>query len=351
MDKFVCVRVVQANALDLALFQFDYDLTFAVFFMNADRTIYGRYGSRSDRKDATKDISIAGLGEALVAALDLHKHYPANKASLAGKQPRPARFKTPDEFPSLRGKYQAKLDYEGKVVQSCLHCHQVRDAERRFFRDDRKPIPDEVLYPFPMPDAIGLSIDSKTKARVKGVAAGSAAYEAGIKAGDEIVTLDGQPIHSIADMQWVLYNAGQPARLPAQVRRGRGRSTLELRLDKDWRRHCDIAWRATTWDLRRMAGGGLLLDEATAEERKLAKLPSDVLALRVNHVGEYGEHAVAKKAGFRKDDILVSVGGLTGRMTESELIGYLLRNNMPGDKIPVTVLRAGERVDLELPMQ
>ena len=100
-----------------------------------------------------------------------------------------------------------------------------------------------------------------------------------------------------------------------------------------------------------MAGGGLLLDEATAEERKLAKLPSDVLALRVNHVGEYGEHAVAKKAGFRKDDILVSVGGLTGRMTESELIGYLLRNNMPGDKIPVTVLRAGERVDLELPMQ
>src|SRR5207237_30501 len=83
---------------------------------------------------------------------------------LAGKQPRPARFKTPDEFPSLRGKYQAKLDYEGKVVQSCMHCHQVRDAERRFFRDDRKPIPDEVLYPFPMPDAIALSIDSKTKA-------------------------------------------------------------------------------------------------------------------------------------------------------------------------------------------
>src|SRR2546423_10592501 len=109
MNRFVCVRLVQANALDLTLFQFDYDLTFAVFFMNADRTIYGRYGSRSDRKDATRDISIEGFRQALLAALEWHKRYPANKASLAGKQPGPARFKTPDQFPSLHGQYQARL--------------------------------------------------------------------------------------------------------------------------------------------------------------------------------------------------------------------------------------------------
>ena len=131
MDSFICVRLVQANALDLTLFQFDYDLTFAVFLMNADKTIYGRYGSRSERKDATKDISIESFREALAAALDLHKRFPADKASLAGKQPRPTNFRTPDDFPSLTGKYKPTLDYEGRVVQSCLHCHQVRDAERR----------------------------------------------------------------------------------------------------------------------------------------------------------------------------------------------------------------------------
>src|SRR2546425_8846086 len=179
MDKFVCVRLVQANALDLALFQFDYDLTFAVFFLNADKTIYGRFGSRSDRKDAAKDISLDGFRKALTAALDLHKHYPANKASLAGKQPRSSRFKTPEDFPSLAGKYKPTLNYEGKVVQSCMHCHQVRDAERRFFRDERKPIPDDVLYPYPMPDAIGFSLDPKEKAKVKNVARGSAAHKAG----------------------------------------------------------------------------------------------------------------------------------------------------------------------------
>src|SRR5437867_1450406 len=101
MDQFVCVRLVQANALDLALFQFDYDLTFAVHFLNADRTVYGRYGSRSDQKDAQKDISLEGFRKALAAALELHNHYPANRASLTAKQPRAPRFKTPDDYPSL----------------------------------------------------------------------------------------------------------------------------------------------------------------------------------------------------------------------------------------------------------
>ncbi len=147
MDQFVCVRLVAANALDLSLFQFDYDLTFAVFFLNADRTVYGRFGSRSEQKHADKDISIEGFRAALAGALELHRSYPANQAALAGKQPRPPRFKTPDDYPSLRGKYKANLDYEGKVVASCVHCHQVREAECTFFRADRKPIPDEVLYP------------------------------------------------------------------------------------------------------------------------------------------------------------------------------------------------------------
>src|SRR5205814_2080094 len=260
MDKFVCVRLVQANALDLTLFQFDYDLAFAVFFMNADRTIYGRYGSRSDRKDATRDISIESFREALAAALDLHKRYPANKTALAGKQPRPTRFKTPDDFPSLAGKYKPTLDYEGKVVRSCMHCHQVRDAERRFFRDDGKPIPNEVLFPFPMPEAIGLALDPKEKAKVKSVAAGSAAEKAGMKTGDEILALAGQPILSIADVQWVLHNAGEPTTLDARVMRGGKKVKVTITLAKDWRRHSDIAWRVTTWDLRRMASGGLVLE-------------------------------------------------------------------------------------------
>jgi len=351
MDKFVCVRLVQANALDLSLFQFDYDLTFAVFLLNADKTIYGRFGSRSDRKDAAKDISMDGFRKALAAALDLHKHYPANKASLAGKQPQSTRFKTPEDFPSLAGKYKPTLDYEGKVVQSCMHCHQVRDAERRFFRDDKKPIPDAVLYPYPMPNVAGLSLDPKEKAKVTSVAAGSPAEKAGFNAGDEILALEGQPILSIADVQWALHNAGERATINAQVLRGRKRIKLALDLAADWRRQTDIAWRTTTWDLRRMVAGGMVLQDSTAGERRAARLPDDTLALRVNYVGEYGDHAVAKRAGFKKDDILVNVDGQTGHLPESELFRYLLQRKMPGEKIPVTVLRDGARMNLDLLMQ
>jgi len=49
MERFTTVRVVQAYALDLSLFQFDGDLTLAVVFLNADGTVYGRYGSRGDK--------------------------------------------------------------------------------------------------------------------------------------------------------------------------------------------------------------------------------------------------------------------------------------------------------------
>jgi len=351
MDRFVCVRLVQANAMDLTLFQFDYDLTFAAFFLNADRTLYGRYGSRSDRKDATRDMSLEGFRKAMEAALEMHKKYPANKELLAGKQPRAPRFKSPEEYPSLRGKYKPNLDYDGKVVQSCMHCHQVRDAERRFFRDDRKPIPDDVFYPWPMPQAVGLALDPKEKAKIKEVTAGSTAEKAGFKRGDEIVTLEGQPILSIADVQWVLQNADEPATLKAEIRRGRRNLSLTLALDKDWRRHTDITWRTTTWDLRRMGLGGLVLEDSTADERRNAKVPDTELALRVKYVGEYGEHAVAKRAGFKVEDVIVSVEGQTLRRTESELLGYLIQNKLPGERVAVTVLRSGERVNLELPMQ
>src|SRR5262249_25811320 len=51
MDEFVCIRIVQANRMDLDHFQFDFDQSFAVFLMNADLTVYGRFGTRSERPE------------------------------------------------------------------------------------------------------------------------------------------------------------------------------------------------------------------------------------------------------------------------------------------------------------
>src|SRR5687768_15950221 len=90
LAEFVCVRAVEMEGVDLSLFQFDYDQTWTAFFMNADKTIYGRYGTRATGgADVGVDVSIRGFEAALEGALAVHAGYPANKASLAGKRAAP----------------------------------------------------------------------------------------------------------------------------------------------------------------------------------------------------------------------------------------------------------------------
>ncbi|NDB76549.1 MAG: hypothetical protein EB141_13060 [Verrucomicrobia bacterium] len=186
LDQFVCVRLINANAIELAKFQFDYDLSFSTLFFNADGTLYGRYGSWSHQKDPAEKTT-AGYKRSLEAALAIHTAYPVNKAVLAGKQGGPTPFATPVEIPLLAGRYKRDLDWEGKVVGSCVHCHQIGDAYRAFYRDQGKPLPSELIYPMPMPETVGVTLEPDQIARVKSVVSGSIAAQAGVQAGDEFV--------------------------------------------------------------------------------------------------------------------------------------------------------------------
>ena len=351
LDQFVCVRIVQTNALDLSLFQYDYDQSLAALFLNADGTIYGRYGTRSHETESDRDVSVEGFARALAGALELHRQFPANKPVLAAKHGPAPDFPVPEEFPSLKGRYGAALDYKGNVVKSCIHCHQVGEALRLVYREKGQEIPDTVLYPYPNPETVGLTLDPRQRARIVAVADGSSAQRDGFQPGDEITTLAGQPLVSIADVQWVLHNAGDSKSLKAAVIRGGKNLDLPLTLEPGWRRRGNISWRATSWDLRRMTTGGMRLDNLSPEERLAAGLAPGVMALRARHVGEYGAHAAAKNAGFVKGDILVAVGSETGPLSESQLMAWLVNANRPGAVIPVVILRDGQRMTLQLPMQ
>lgn len=350
LEKFVCVRVVYTNGMDLSLFQFDYDQSWAAFMLNADRTIYGRYGTRSHQTREDEDISIAGFSAALEGALELHAKFPQVRDALQAKRGPPAPVAAPEKFPSFKGKYNETPDWEGKVVQSCIHCHMVGEAFRKEPRAAGKAPADDVLYPFPHPKILGLVLDPTKRAVVKDVAAGSAAAVDGFQPGDELVSLEGQPLLSIADVQWVLHRAGPSGALKARVKRAGKDVDLPLTLKAGWRQG-DLSWRATSWDLRRMVAGGLKLVELNAEKRKALGLDATSLALRVEHVGQYGEHAVAKKAGFQRDDVLVSVAGQSKALSEGALHVQLLNATKPGETVPVTVLRDGKRLDFKLPMQ
>jgi hypothetical protein len=318
-------------------------------FLNADRTIYGRFGTRS-RRPEEEDMTVEGLSEAMQAVLKLHADYPKNKSQLAGKTGPAVEFPVPEEMPALKGKYGPLLDYEGEVVKSCVHCHQIRDAERQVYRSQNKEMPDEVLFPYPLPEAIGLRMDPKHRASVAEVTAGSAAAKAGLKAGDDVVSAASQPLISTADLQWVLHRTQDAAKIELVVRRDGSTLPLTLSLDAGWKKKTDISWRVSTWQLRGIATGGLLFEALPDEERHKASLADDKLALRIKHAGLYGIHGAAKNAGFDKGDILVSLDGEEHPLSESEVIARML-TKPAGTKVPATVLRGGKRLDLKLPIQ
>jgi hypothetical protein len=353
LEKFVCVRIVSTNGLDLSLFQFDTDQSFAVFMLNADRTIYGRFGTRSHRTEWIGDVSLKGLAEALRGALELHQQWPASRAALVAKTGPAPTWASPEKMPGLRDKYTGTLNYSGEVAKSCIHCHQIGDAIRDDFRSRREPIPQQVLNPYPHPRSLGLVLDPDTRGTVRSVTPDSIAAEAGFRAGDRLLTLDSQPLLSIADVQWVLQQTpARGGRLVATVQRGNaGEQQIELNLPADWRERDQIAWRASAWGLRRMATGGLLLEEVSADERGRNGIPESGMALRVRHVGQFGPHAAAKNAGFQQGDVLVSFDGRRDLLSDSAVLRYGTTQKQPGDQVAVEVIRAGQNQKLMLPMQ
>ena len=351
LEKYVCVRVVSTNGLDLSLFQYDYDQSFAALLLNADGTIYGRFGTRSHRTSWADDVSIEGLAQALRGGLELHARYPKDREALTAKRGPKPEFPSPEKYPSLRDKYGPQLDYAGKVVPSCIHCHQIGDAQRQVHRDRHEPLPAKLLFPYPHPKAIGLVLDPKAKASVRRVEEDTPAARAGFRPGDEIVSLEGQPLLSLADVQWVLHNAADEASLKAQVRRDGKTLPLTLKLPQGWRRRDTISWRVSSWGLRRMAAGGMVLEELSKEERKKAGLSEKEMALRVRYVGQSGAHAAGKRAGFRQGDILVSFDGKKDLLRETDLLADAVNAHKPGATVPVIVRRGDERIELTLPMQ
>lgn len=352
LEKFVCVRQVSTNGLDLDLFQYDTDQSFAVFFLNADQTIYGRFGTRSHRTEWTGDVSLKGLEKALKAVLDMHQNYDAVKASLAGKTGQPLEFKSPEQFPSLRNAFTDQLNYEGNVVKSCIHCHQIGDARRDYYWSSKKPIPNEILWPYPHPKSIGLILDPHSKATVRSVAPSSIAATAGLKADDQIQSLNGQPLISMADVQWVLNTVPDTgANVNVRFQRDGREMRTELKLPAGWRQLDDTSWRVGTWWLRRVALGGLVLENASEAQRAQANIPAGKMALRIKRAGQYGPHGTARRKGFREGDLIVAYDGRDDFAREADLLAYAAEKKSIGQQVKMTIRRGRDQLEIALPIQ
>jgi hypothetical protein len=341
--SYVPVRVVNMAGVDLNVFTFDYDLTFAVLLMNADGTIYHRYGTR-DHTSGTSRLSVASLVALLKGTLTDHAQYQRRPQPPA---PRPER--SIEDIPSMARKLQKK-----KV--DCFHCHMVNDAEREHARAEKRFSRDAVLGQWPLPEKVGLVLGRDEPAKVERVIGGSAAAAAGIQPGDELRYLNGVRIRSQMDVQWVLHNApDEGAAIEVElVREGDMVKLLTLRPAKGWKLATDVefSWRASIWPLDPKPGfGGRAL---TGEEREKLGLEAGAWAMKIGYIVDWGEEAHtgqnARKAGIKNGDVVLAVGGKKDFVSEMHFQSWFRFAQKPGTTVDVEVLRDGKRSTVRLPV-
>jgi predicted metalloprotease with PDZ domain len=312
------------RGVNLNVFDFDYDLVWAALFMNADETIYGRYGSR-DAASADQHLSLAGLRYALREALAAHGRARTEKPPAA-----PPMVRTVDRYPAAKRLKE----------NACIHCHQAYDFHREELRATSQWQRDEV-WVYPLPENVGLSLEVDQGNRVQAVAPHSPAARNGVKKGDTLMSVNGIRVASLADVQYALHRA--PARGPIAVtwqHDGKTRAA-EWLLAEGWRQ-TDISWRAST---RRVGPPPCVHGEdLTAAEKKALGLSAKRLAFRQ---GNFVTTA-ARQAGIRQNDIILGVDQKELEMTAQQFGVYIRLNYRVGDRLTFNMLRDGQRLDLPL---
>ena len=348
LDKFVCVRLVQMGGVDLALFQFDPLLAWSVFFMNGDKTIYGRFGTASpqakrNRLDSNTNHTTAGLKAALGAALETHAAYKAEpdawRKRLAAKVgPKPL-WRYAEKTPAAK-KYGRLERVKGAKEGTCVHCHEVQRTAIDSYFMKKKKLPDRMLWMYPHPEVVGVTLSRDHCARVVSVVPDSAAGRAGLKTSDDIVSFGGQPLLSIADFQWVLHVApDEGCKRPLTVRRGEKTIELELTLAPLFRRAGDWAWRYRVAGYAAWLWGGVTLADHPKGVRVAGRSPH--WFKRPNR---------SARRALNPGDVIVEVDGKPG-WTRSTYLAYLMREKKLGSSVDLKVMRGGKtiRVTFRLP--
>ncbi|HUQ72188.1 MAG TPA: Trx7/PDZ domain-containing (seleno)protein [Planctomycetaceae bacterium] len=338
-EKFVSVRQVEMKGVDLSLFQFDHDLNWAGMFINADGVVYARYGTQSaEGSDAYN--SIDGLLNTMNRVLELHAGYPKNLAELKGKRGPDKPVSSALELPGLRNpeKYAQQTERG-----NCIHCHNIHDAEHRHALNTGA-FSTEMLWKYPLPDAIGLKIDRKSGVRIEQVVAGSAAASTKLRPNEDVVRMNGQRIASIADMQWVLHHLPNTDTQVEVETSAAGKQTVPLKAG--WKRS-DFSWRGSMWDTPPRLQ--FWAPPLTGEAREKLNLPETDTPLEVrwiNREGKAGQQAFDD--GLREKDVIVAIAGQPLRMDTKHLHMHVKLNYKVGDVLPLTVLRNGKREEIKI---
>ena len=343
-SRFVSLRQVEMKGVDLTQFQFDHDLNWAAMFINADGTVYGRYGTQSAQGPDAYN-SIASLEKAMRRVLSLHAQYPRNSGELIAKRPQQKTYRTALEMPGLENKERLR----GPTARNnCIHCHNIHDAETNEWqsKDDFKW---EKLYRYPFPDNIGVHIDPRDGTKIESVLDTSPAAIANLRRGDQITHVNGQAIVSIADVQWVLHHLpNSDTTVEVVVARGSNSLMKTLNLAAGWKK-TDISWRGSLWATKPQ----LRFWAPLVEPDDLQKLgvANGNTAFRVQFINQRTEEGkAAQRAGLKANDFIVEIDGKPFSLSPPQFHLHLKEHYGNAGSVPLTVVRNGNRRQIKLPL-
>jgi predicted metalloprotease with PDZ domain len=323
-DDFVRVRLIKITGADLNLFEFDYDLTWVAFFLNADECVYGRYGGR-DASGPDARLSLAGLRYAMQAALTTHR-----QPSSAKPAPRPAQPLLAENYPAAKARRN----------QECIHCHQVYEY-RRAADKASGTFRREALWVYPLPENIGLTLEVDRGDRLKAVSADSPAAWVGLRAGDRLRKVNEVSIASFADLQHALNRAPANGRVPITWESEGNEQRGQIELADGWRK-TNITWRPSMLDI--MPSLTLFGEDLTPAEKKSLGLDAKRLAFRQDKNVPSDLRAI----GLRGGDVVIGVDGQVLQMTVLEFLAHVRRNYLVGDRMVLNALRDGQPVDFQI---
>jgi serine protease Do len=319
------VRLTRIDNQDLNLFEFDYDLTFMVFFLDAEGRVYARYGGR-DAEDPDRRQSLAGLRYTMQSVLAMHARADKEFAPRTHKAPRFIR-----DLPTLRRRGR------------CLHCHQMREMLDADVRRQGKWTR-ELVYRYPLPENLGFELEVDRGNVVKRVTAKSPAAGAGLRAGDVVRRLGGVPVHSFGDAQFALDRAPKTGSVGIVWRRGGKDMEGKLALAEGWRK-TDLTWRPSRQRL--VPSARLYGRDLGPDERKALGLSARQLAFRQKDIVQ----PQAREAGIRPGDVILGVDGKRLEMDVDRFLKYVERHYLVGDRVTVNLVRDGKRLDLPMTLR
>jgi len=327
LNKYVCVRIVRLDHVDIGLFEHDRNNAIYFYALNADEQIYFRYGGR-DSAAADTYLDLQSMELALKQGLDLHAKY--QKGELA-KVARPKPM-TGRDIPLL-----VKRTYANG---NCVECHLIGDFQN--LEREQAGTLDKVTHLFRSPDikTIGIHLDVPQGLRVK--EAQGAVAEAGLKPGDRITAVNGTSVTTFGDLQHFYDKTDRKAAQITLTAEREGKPVeLTVKLPPRWWL-TDLRFRQSSVDPR------LYFEDRamTADERTKLGLKPNGFASQVKHVPEFAR--LMKVHGLQVGDVIYAVNGVeTDDLAHTAELYLKLRTSV-GQESALDVLRNGQKLKMTI---